>query len=234
MNSLLFNLSIRDAPHPWGLDFQDTASPQMEALIELHNNIMFYLFIILLSVSWILVSILKNYIYYNSILSNKYLNHGTMIELIWTITPALVLILIPFPSFKLLYYVDEVTDPDLYITVEGYKWYWCYQYLDYLNQDNGFIDFDSYFMTPDEDKNIALLEITDIRPVYTCHWEILYNKIRPIDDVGNKYTYEEWKWIKLSPESMILDSRRSSRLPGASYRAVDVQLHLIENNSLGI
>lgn len=79
MNSLLFNFTLCDAPHPWGLYFQDTASPQMEALIELHNNIMFYLFIILLGVSWILVSILKNYIYYNSIISNKYLNHGTSV-----------------------------------------------------------------------------------------------------------------------------------------------------------
>jgi heme/copper-type cytochrome/quinol oxidase subunit 2 len=51
MNSLLFHLSLCDAPKPWGLYFQDTASPQMEALIELHNNIMFYLFIILLGVS---------------------------------------------------------------------------------------------------------------------------------------------------------------------------------------
>jgi hypothetical protein len=79
MNTLLFNFTLCDAPHPWGLYFQDTASPQMEALIELHNNIMFYLFIILLGVSWILVSILKNYIYYNSIISNKYLNHGTSV-----------------------------------------------------------------------------------------------------------------------------------------------------------
>jgi hypothetical protein len=41
-----------DAPRPWGLYFQDTASPQMEALIELHNNIMFYLSVILFGVGW--------------------------------------------------------------------------------------------------------------------------------------------------------------------------------------
>jgi heme/copper-type cytochrome/quinol oxidase subunit 2 len=206
--------------------------------LELHNNIVFYLFIILLGVNWILVSILINYIYYNSIISNKisnkYLNHGTLIELIWTITPALVLILIAFPSFKLLYFVDDVTDPDLSITVEGYQWHWCYQYLDFLNPENGLIDFDSFSMMPDENNNITLMEITDIRPVHTCDWEILYNKIRPLDNVGERYTFEEWKWIRLSPESRAVDSRRSSRLAGANYRAVDVQLHLIENNSLGI
>jgi Cytochrome C oxidase subunit II, transmembrane domain len=70
--------------------------------MELHNNIMFYLSVILFGVGWILVSIVRNYIYTKSIISNKYLNHGTLIELIWTNTPALILILIAFPSFKLL------------------------------------------------------------------------------------------------------------------------------------
>jgi len=71
--------SFCDAPKPWGLYFQDSASPQMEAIIELHNNIMFYLFAILFSVGWILLSIVRNYVSYNSIISNKYLNHGKIV-----------------------------------------------------------------------------------------------------------------------------------------------------------
>ena len=106
-----------DAPQPWGVYFQDSASPQMEALVELHDNIMFYLVIILFGVAWIMVSIIRNYIFTRSPISNKYLNHGTLIELIWTITPALILILIAFPSFKLLYLIDEVTDPSLTLFV---------------------------------------------------------------------------------------------------------------------
>jgi len=186
MNSLLFNFTFCDAPHPWGLYFQDTASPQMEALIELHNNIMFYLFIILLGVSWILVSILKNYIYYNSIISNKYLNHGTLIELIWTITPAFILILIAFPSFKLLYLMDEVTDPNLSITVEGHQWYWSYQYVDFLNNEDEFIEYDSYLVPESDleqgglrmlevDNRIILPELTHTRFMVTAadviHWK---------------------------------------------------------------
>jgi heme/copper-type cytochrome/quinol oxidase subunit 2 len=49
----------------------------------------------------------------------KYLNHGSTIELIWTISPALVLIAIAFPSFKLLYTLDEVIDPALTVKVTG-------------------------------------------------------------------------------------------------------------------
>jgi heme/copper-type cytochrome/quinol oxidase subunit 2 len=65
----------------------------MEGLEELHNNIMFFLAIILFSVTWILISIMLNYS--KSYISNKYINHGTLVELIWTITPALILISIP-------------------------------------------------------------------------------------------------------------------------------------------
>ena len=77
---------------------------------------------------WILVSIVRNYVH-NKI-SNKYVNHGTLIELIWTISPAIILILIAFPSFKLLYLMDEVTDPSLTLFAEGHQWYWSYEYPD--------------------------------------------------------------------------------------------------------
>lgn len=150
-----------DAPRAWGLYFQDSASPQMEALVELHNNIMFYLVIILFGVGWILLSIIRNYVYSKNAISNKYLNHGTLIELIWTITPALVLILIAFPSFKLLYLMDEVTDPNLSIVVEGHQWYWSYQYPDFLDQDDEFIEFDSY-LVPESDLEEGALRMLEV------------------------------------------------------------------------
>jgi heme/copper-type cytochrome/quinol oxidase subunit 2 len=151
----LFSLTC-DAPRPWGVYFQDSASPQMEALIELHDNIMFYLVIILFGVAWILISIIRNYVYSKSPISNKYLNHGTLIELIWTISPALILILIAFPTFKLLYLMDEVTDPSLTVFVEGHQWYWSYQYPDFLNNDDEELEFDSYLVTDSDLENGGL------------------------------------------------------------------------------
>ena len=105
----------------------------MEGLVELHDNIMYYLVIILFGVGWIMISIIRNYINKKSPISHKYLNHGTLIELIWTITPALILILIAFPSFKLLYLMDEVSDPSMSVLAEGHQWYWSYQYPDFLD-----------------------------------------------------------------------------------------------------
>lgn len=168
-----------DAPTPWGIYFQDSATPQMEGLVELHDNIMYYLFVILFAVAWIILSIIRNYVETKSPISHKYLNHGTLIELIWTITPAVILILIAFPSFKLLYLMDEVNDSSMSVLAEGHQWYWSYQYPDFLNLDDEFIEFDSYLVPESDledgalrmlevDNRVILPELTHVRFIITA------------------------------------------------------------------
>lgn len=124
-----------DAPSPWGIYFQDSATPQMEGLVELHDNILFYLSIILFGVGWILISIIIKFNNKKWPIANKYLSHGTLVELIWTITPALILILIAFPSFKLLYLMDEVSDPAMAVLAEGFIIYGLISYILYKIKD---------------------------------------------------------------------------------------------------
>nr|YP_009330821.1 cytochrome oxidase subunit II [Parengyodontium album]APD83411.1 cytochrome oxidase subunit II [Parengyodontium album] len=171
MKNLFSTFISFDAPEAWGIYFQDSASPQMEGLIELHDNIMYYLVLILFAVGWVLFSIVWNFIAKKSPISHKYLNHGTLIELIWTITPAVILLLIAFPSFKLLYLMDEVNDPSMTVVAEGHQWYWSYQYPDFINSDGEFVEFDSYII-PDsdlEDGGLRMLEVDNrvILPVST-------------------------------------------------------------------
>jgi cytochrome c oxidase subunit II len=150
-----------DAPSPWGLYFQDSASPTMEGIIELHDNIMYFLVAILFAVGWIIVSIVRNYIANKSSISHKYLNHGTLIELIWTITPAVILILIAFPSFKLLYLMDDVNDPNMTVSAEGHQWYWSYEYSDFLDYEGELINFDSYII-PEADLETGGLRMLEV------------------------------------------------------------------------
>jgi heme/copper-type cytochrome/quinol oxidase subunit 2 len=161
MRCLSNNLIFLDVPMPWGIYFQDSASPQMEGLIELHDNIMYYLVLILISVGWILFSIVRNFVIKKASFSHKYLNHGTLIELIWTITPAVVLLLIAIPSFKLLYLMDDVNDPSMSILAEGHQWYWSYQYPDFIDSNDEFIEFDSYII-PDSDLEKGQLRMLDV------------------------------------------------------------------------
>jgi cytochrome c oxidase subunit 2 len=146
-----------DVPLAWGLYFQDGASPSFEGIVDLHNRIMFYLVVILFGVTWVMISIMRNFNKSENKLVYRYLNHGTLIELIWTVGPALVLVAIAFPSFKLLYLMDEVIDPAMTVKVTGHQWYWEYEYADFLNEENETINFDSYM------KDEASLEKGELR-----------------------------------------------------------------------
>lgn len=157
----LFNIIYNDLAQPWQLGFQDSASPSFAGIVELHDIIFFYLVVILVGVFWILGSILYTYNNNKSKIIHKYLNHGTLIELIWTITPALILIAIAFPSFRLLYLLDEVTSPTITIKVTGHQWYWSYEYSDYVTESGESIEFDSY-MIPESDLELGQFRLLDV------------------------------------------------------------------------
>ncbi|GAB2652379.1 hypothetical protein GCM10027068_35590 [Prescottella soli] len=150
-----------DAAEPWQIGFQDGASPTFEGITELHNAIFFYLVLIFIGVMWVIGSVVINYSSTSNPISHKYSNHGTLIELVWTITPALILIAIAFPSFKLLYLMDDVISPAMTIKAVGHQWYWSYEYSDFVNEDGESIEFDSY-MIPDSDLEDGQLRLLDV------------------------------------------------------------------------
>jgi heme/copper-type cytochrome/quinol oxidase subunit 2 len=102
-----------DTSQSYAIGFQDPASNFMIAMVDLHDNIMFYLIIILTLVSWIFISALTNADHL------KYLSHGNLIEVIWTLTPAIILWLIGLPSLKLLYIMDEILDAEITVKAIG-------------------------------------------------------------------------------------------------------------------
>lgn len=159
---------LADAAEAWQLGFQDSATPAMEGIIDLFESINFYLIITIIIVTWMLLSSVFNFS--NSKISHKYFNHGSIIEIIWTVIPALVLISVAFPSFKLLYFLDEVIDPAITIKAIGRQWYWQYEYSDYISENNP-IEFDSYMIPTEELKEgqLRLLEVDNrvILPVNT-------------------------------------------------------------------
>ena len=160
-NIILFSSIYNDAPQPWQLGFQDSAAPGFTGIVELHNTIFFYLVVICVGVFWVLGSIMYYFNSKNNAIVHKYLNHGTLIELIWTISPAFILIAIAFPSFRLLYLLDEVISPTITIKVVGHQWYWSYEYSDYVNDSGDSIEFDSY-MIPESDLELGQFRLLDV------------------------------------------------------------------------
>jgi|ERR1711865_640592 cytochrome c oxidase subunit 2 len=152
--------ALSDSAEPWQTGFQDPATPVMEGIINLHNDIMFFLVVIGTLTFWMLFRVC--YAYDESLypVADRTV-HGTTIEIVWTITPALVLMIIAVPSFALLYAMDEIIDPAITLKIIGHQWYWTYEYSDYCVDGSEPIAFDSY-MLPEEDLekgNLRLLEV---------------------------------------------------------------------------
>lgn len=147
-----------DVPTPWGVRLQDSASPNQEGIHELYDHIMFYLALILGLVSYILYIVIADF--KDNKFAYKYLKHGQTLEIIWTIFPAVILLLIAFPSFILLYLCDEVLTPAMTIKVVGLQWYWKYEYSDFINDSGETVEFESYVIPEDllEDGQLRLLD----------------------------------------------------------------------------
>ena len=134
MNLLVKNNIYNDAPVSWQLSFQNPATPVMEGIINLHNYIFMYLIIVFVVVVWFLGRSL--FLFHNSKNPEpKEFSHDPVIESVWTVAPAFILIAIAMPSFSLLYSMEEVTEPFLTVKVIGHQWYWSYE-LDAYRTDN--------------------------------------------------------------------------------------------------
>jgi len=147
-----------DVAEPWQILFQDSGTKIMEGIVNLHNWILFYLIIISIFVLWFLIVIIKEFNSTKNPISYRKLKDGTLIEVIWTLTPALILITIALPSFKLLYLMDEILDPTITIKTIGRQWYWEYEYSDYISPE---LSFESYMIPTDnlEEGQLRLLEV---------------------------------------------------------------------------
>lgn len=155
---LFFNLNC-DAPEDWQFDFQDAGSPIMEGISDLHHDLMFFNAIIVTFVTWMLVRILMKFNSKSNPVPDKF-NHGTAIEVVWTLLPAVMLMFVAVPTFALLYSMDEGIDPAVTIKAVGHQWYWSYEYSDYTN-DTESLAFESY-MVPEEDLELGHLRLLEV------------------------------------------------------------------------
>lgn len=133
--SIFFNITtFCDVAEKWQMGTQDPATPIMEGMIYFHNYLNFYIIFIGVAVCWLLALIVLNFNETVNKTPMKF-NHHSLLEIIWTIIPALVLVLIAIPSFSLLYSLDDLVDPSLTVKIVGHQWYWSYEF-----SDNKFLD----------------------------------------------------------------------------------------------
>jgi cytochrome c oxidase subunit II len=131
-------------PSPWELGMQDAATPVMQEIVEFHD---FLLSIIAAIAGFVFILLLIVIVRFNARANPtpSRTTHNTLLEVIWTIVPVMILALIAVPSFRLLFVQLEVPNPDLTVKATGKQWFWSYSY-----PDNGNFEFDS-LMVADKD-----------------------------------------------------------------------------------
>ena len=154
-------------PEPWQLGLQPAASPLMERVTSFHNMLM-----VIITLICILVLALLLYVGFrfradrNATPSRR--THNTLLEVVWTAVPVLILVIIAIPSFRLLYYADVIPDTDMTIKAIGRQWYWSYEYPDHDN-----FTFDA-FMIPEAELEPGMQRLleTDNRVVLPANTNI--------------------------------------------------------------
>jgi cytochrome c oxidase subunit 2 len=137
-----------DYPKSWGLNLQAPAGVHAQQMYEFHDMLLYIIIAISVFVLALLVWIAVRYNKKaNPVPSNT--THNTMLEVVWTVIPVIILIVIAVPSFKILFSQGRIPEAEMTLKVTGYQWYWGYEY-----PDQGGINFNSY-MIPEKDVDPA-------------------------------------------------------------------------------
>nr|QJW33591.1 cytochrome c oxidase subunit II [Arge aurora] len=135
--------------HKYGL--QDANSPIMEQLTFFHDHAMMMLILITISIMYFLMNLLLNKFINRNLMNNQ------IIEIIWTLIPMLILIILAIPSIHLLYLTDENMKPLLTLKVIGHQWYWSYEYPNFFN-----MEFETFMLNNSNNNNNNNFRLLDV------------------------------------------------------------------------
>lgn len=132
------------AAMPGQMYFQQPASPSMEKIVAFHDGMLAMTVAVAVFVLLLMIYVVVRFNAKANPVPSK-TTHNTMLEVVWTGIPVLILMVVVIYSLKLLYFVERVPPSEMTVKVTGYQWYWGYEY-----PDNGGINFLSY-LVPDKD-----------------------------------------------------------------------------------
>ncbi len=119
--------AMAQLPQPWQMGMQAAASPVAENLQSLHTLVLWIVTVVTIVVAALLLYVIFRFSAKRNPVASR-TSHNTLIEVIWTVVPVLILVVIAIPSFRLVYFEDRTANADITIKVTGHQWYWEYDY----------------------------------------------------------------------------------------------------------
>ncbi len=218
-------------PSPWQMGLQESATPVMDDITSFNT----FLFWITSAIAVFVLVLLAMVIVRFNARANptpSRTTHNTVLEVLWTIVPVLILAAIAVPSFRLLYVELDVPKPDVTVKVTGKQWFWSYAY-----PDNGNFEFDS-LMVADKDlkpgqprllavNNEMVVPVNKIVHVLVTGADVIHSFMVPsfgirIDAVPGRINET---WFKATKEGMYYGE--CSELCGKDHPYMPIAVHVV-------
>ena len=124
--------ALADQPKPWQLNLQEAATENMSRIVQFNDFLLVLMTGICLIVLGLMIYVMIRFRAGRNATPSK-TTHNTLVEVVWTVAPILILLVIAVPSFRLLYFQRVLPEADMTIKAVGYQWYWGYEYPDHGN-----------------------------------------------------------------------------------------------------
>jgi cytochrome c oxidase subunit 2 len=234
----LFTTVAYAASEPWQLGFQAGVTPVMEKIAELHDLLFWIITVVTIFVMFLLAYTVWRFSEKRNPVPSK-TTHNTMIEMLWTVVPVIILVVIAVPSFKLLYMQDVIPKADLTIKATGSQWYWSYEY-----PDHGKFEFDSNMIPDDELKpgqkrlletdNSVVVPVNATVRVLVAAGDVLHSWAVPafgvkIDAVPGRLNQT---WFKATREGTYYG--QCSELCGVNHGFMPIQIEVVSQAKFDI
>jgi cytochrome c oxidase subunit 2 len=219
-------------PSPWQLGFQQSASPVMDTIHSFHDFLLWIITGIAVFVLALLVVIIVRFNARANPIPTK-TTHNTLLEVLWTVVPVVILVVIAVPSFRLLFYQQTIPPADLTVKATGKQWYWSYAYPDSK------FEFDSIMLQDKERKagqprllavdNPMFVPINKVVRVQTIGAEVIHAFAVPsfgikIDAIPGRLNEV---WFKATREGIYYG--QCSELCGKDHAFMPIEVHVVSD-----
>ncbi len=215
-------------PSPWEYTLQPSASPIMDNITWFHNFLLWIISAITIFVLILLITVAVRFNARSNPVPSK-TTHNTLIEVVWTIVPVLILVGIAVPSFRLLFHQLEVPKADLTIKATGKQWYWTYTY-----PDNGKFEFDSLMVADKQPRLLAVdnevvVPVNKVVRIQTIGADVIHSFAIPsfgikIDAIPGRLNET---WFKATKEGMFYG--QCSELCGKDHAFMPIAIKVVSD-----
>lgn len=221
-------------PSPWQLGMQTPVTESAIFLNNMHDGVNIVIALISLFVLALLIIVIFRFNEKSNPVPSK-TTHHTGLEIAWTLIPALILVGISIPSFRLLKMQVELPTADITVKAVGHQWYWSYEYPQ--DQDGGF-GYDSYMLDPEGAKkanqpNLLAVDNELVLPagktvvVQVVGQDVIHNFAVPsfgirMDAVPGRLNQT---WFKTDVEGLYYG--QCSRLCGANHAFMPIAVRIV-------